>query len=185
MLLPWSSQSMGQGMSLEGLTLLQSHKEKWGVREGFLLATRSGLPTVPRPLVCVCWGVCVKRASPLLLCTAEMRGFTALPGRRRRSGLPPLTDKGLVLRVCPRLLLTVSGCWCGSAEGVRPVSSHCGQQLLPLPPAFTADNCPILSFSTDFIQTLGKGKGFIYWPLLKPSIEKTKPNICFLSKGCN
>ena len=95
-----------------------------GLREGFLLATRSGLPTVPRPLMCVCVCmcmfvcVCVKRASPLLLCTAEMRGFIPLPWTGKEKGaLPPLTDKGLVRRVCPRLLFTVLGVLVGIGEG--------------------------------------------------------------------
>ena len=62
--------------------------------------------------------VCVKRASPLLLCTAEMRGFIPLPWTGKEKGaLPPLTDKGLVRRVCPRLLFTVLGVLVVIGEG--------------------------------------------------------------------
>ena len=76
--------------------------------------------------VCVCVFMCVKGASPLLLYTAEERGFTALPWTGKEKGarvcssaLPPLTDKGLARRVCPRLLLTVLGVPVWTGEGVR------------------------------------------------------------------
>ena len=86
---------------------------------GFLLATRSGLPTVPGPLVCVCVCLCVCEegiSSASLYCRNE--GFHSLPWTGKEKGaLPPLTDKGLVRRVCPRLLFTVLGVLVGTGEG--------------------------------------------------------------------
>ena len=60
MLLPWSSQSMGKRYE-SGRTYIAAEppRRTGGLREGFLLATRSGLPTVPRPLVCVCVCMCM------------------------------------------------------------------------------------------------------------------------------
>ena len=120
MLLPWSSQSMGKRYE-SGRTYITAEPPRrtggsgkvscWPQGQGFLQCP--GLSCV---YVCVC--VCVKRASPLLLCTAEMRGFTPLPWTGKEKGaLPPLTDKGLVRRVCPRLLFTVLGVLVGIGEG--------------------------------------------------------------------
>ena len=60
MLLPWSSQSMGKRYE-SGRTYIAAEppRRTGGLREGFLLATRSGLPTVPRPLMCVCVCMCM------------------------------------------------------------------------------------------------------------------------------
>lgn len=115
-LLPWSSQSMGQGYeSGRTDTAAEPPRKKWGSGR-FPVGHRSGLPTVPQASrVCVLGCVCVKGASPLLLCTAEMR--VSLPcldgeGGREHFLLSPTRawSSGCALGFCS----LCSGCWCGS-----------------------------------------------------------------------
>lgn len=187
-LLPWSSQSMGQRYE-SGRTDTAAEPPRRSGGSGKVLAHKvrafySAQASRVCMLVCVCEeGI----SSASLYCRNE--GFHCPAWMEKEKGaLPPLTDKGLVLRVCPRLLLTVLGVLVWIREGVghpvELVAPHCDQQL-PSLPAFTADNCPIsLSFSTDFMQTLGKERG-LFTGHLKPSIEENKTQDLFPIQGCN
>lgn len=170
-------------MSLEGLTLLQSHQGEVGGQGRFPVGHKVRASySAQASRVCVLGCVCEEGISSASLYCRNEGSHCPAWTEKEKGALPPLTDKGLVLRVCPRLLLTVLGVLVWIREGVRHpvelVAPHCDQQLPPLP-AFTADNCPIsLSFSTDFIQTLGKERG-LFTGHLKPSIEKNKTQHLF------
>lgn len=92
----------------------------WRQAQGFLQ-----YPCLSCVCVCMCVYVCEQGlSSASLYCRSEGIHCPALDGKEKgarvcSSALPPLTDKGLACRGCPRLLLTVLGVPVWTGEGVR------------------------------------------------------------------
>lgn len=137
-LLPWSSQSMGQGYE-SGRTDTAAEPPRRSGGSGKVSCWPQGQGFLQCPgLVCVCWGVCVKRASHSASSVLQKWGFTALPGRRGgREHFSSSHRQGAWSSGCPELLLTVlrvAQLWI--REGVRHPGaggSSCDQQLPPTP----------------------------------------------------